>query len=58
MPKKFNVIIEKVVSLCKAEPAITAAYIFGSYAKGKGKKSSDVDVVLLLSEKKSPVSPR
>jgi len=52
MPKKFNVIREKVVSLCEAEPAITAAYIFGSYAKGKGKKSSDVDVALLLNEKK------
>ena len=52
MPKKFNVIREKVASLCEAESAITAAYIFGSYAKGKGKKSSDVDVALLLNEKK------
>ena len=52
-PKKFNIIKKKVVSLCEAESAITAAYIFGSYVKGKGKKSSDVDVALLLNEKKS-----
>ena len=58
MSQKISTIKNRVASLCKAEPAITAAYIFGSYAKGKGKKSSDVDVVLLLSEKKSPVSPR
>jgi predicted nucleotidyltransferase len=55
MQKKFSIIKKKVVSLCKAEPAIAAAYIFGSYAQGKGKKSSDVDVALLLNEKKSPV---
>ena len=52
MPKTFNVIKEKIASLCDAEPAIAAAYIFGSYAQGKGKKSSDLDVALLLSETK------
>ena len=55
MSQKINVIKKEVASLCEAEPAIAAAYIFGSYAKGKGKKSSDVDVALLLYEKKSPV---
>jgi uncharacterized protein len=52
MSQKINVIKKEVASFCEAEPAIAAAYIFGSYAKGKGKKSSDVDVALLLYEKK------
>ena len=52
MSQKISTIKTRVVSLCEAEPAITAAYIFGSYAQGKGKKSSDLDVALLLSETK------
>ena len=52
MGKKISATERRIASLCEAEPAITAAYFFGSYAKGKGKKSSDVDVALLLNEKK------
>jgi predicted nucleotidyltransferase len=52
MPKTYSIIKEKIASLCEAEPAIVAAYVFGSYSQGKGKKSSDLDVALLLSESK------
>ena len=54
MVKKISIIKEKIASLCEAEPAIAAAYVFGSYAQGKKKKSSDLDVALLLNEKKIP----
>ncbi len=50
MLKKNNTIVKKVASICKDEPAIAAAYIFGSHAKGSQKKSSDLDVALLLNE--------
>jgi len=46
-------IARKIASICKGEPAIAAAYIFGSYAKGTQKKSSDLDVALLLNETKA-----
>jgi len=52
MLKKDNTIVKKIASICKNEPAIAAAYIFGSYAKGSQKKSSDLDVALLLNETK------
>ena len=48
MAKKISTIKKRVASICKAEPAIAAAYVFGSYAQGKEKKSSDLDVALLL----------
>ena len=44
---------QKIASICKNEPSIVAAFLFGSYAKGKEKSSSDIDVALLLSETKS-----
>ena len=42
-----------IVAICENEPSIVAAFLFGSYAKGKEKPSSDIDVALLLSETKS-----
>ena len=42
-----------IVAICKNEPSIVAAFLFGSYARGKEKPSSDIDVALLLSEKKT-----
>jgi predicted nucleotidyltransferase len=44
---------KRIASICEAEPAIAAAYVFGSVAREKGKPSSDVDVALLLNEKKT-----
>ena len=44
---------QKIASICKNEPLIVAAFLFGSYAKGKEKSSSDIDVALLLSEMKT-----
>ena len=44
---------QKIASICKNEPSIVAAFLFGSYAKGKEKSSSDIDVALLLSEIKT-----
>jgi len=49
---KFTTIKKRVASICETEPAIAAAYIFGSYSKGKVKTSSDLDVALLLYETK------
>lgn len=50
MLKKNSTIKKRVASICEGEPAIAAAYVFGSYAKGKEKASSDLDVALLLNE--------
>lgn len=50
MLKKNSTIKKRVASICEGEPAIAAAYVFGSYAKGKEKESSDLDVALLLNE--------
>jgi len=44
---------QKIASICKNELSIVAAFLFGSYAKGKEKSSSDIDVALLLSEMKT-----
>ena len=44
---------QKIASICKNDPLIVAAFLFGSYAKGKEKSSSDIDVALLLSEMKT-----
>jgi predicted nucleotidyltransferase len=52
MVKKISTIKETVASICKAETAIAAACVFGSYAQGKARKSSDIDVALLLDERK------
>lgn len=49
---KYSTIKEKITSICEAEPAIAAAYVFGSYSQAKEKKSSDLDVALLLNETK------
>ncbi len=39
---------KKIASVCRDEPAILAAYLFGSFARGRAGKSSDLDVALLL----------
>ena len=52
MVKKISTIKNRVATICQAEPAIAAAYVFGSYTQGKEKKSSDLDVALLLNETK------
>ena len=49
---KYSTIKEKITSICDTEQAIEAAYLFGSYSQEKEKKSSDLDVALLLNETK------
>jgi predicted nucleotidyltransferase len=44
---------QKIASICENESSILAAFLFGSYAKGKEKPSSDIDVALLLYEMKA-----
>lgn len=44
---------QKIASICENESSIVAAFLFGSYAKGKEKPSSDIDVALLLYEMKA-----
>jgi predicted nucleotidyltransferase len=50
MQKKLAAIIKPLVSICEREPAIAAAYIFGSCAKGNEKPTSDIDLAILLDE--------
>ncbi len=42
-----------IIAVCEEQPTITAAYLFDSVALGTAKASSDVDVALLLDERKS-----
>lgn len=54
-PKKhsladLNELTRAIVSVCENEPAIAAAYLFGSYANGKQKPDSDIDVAVLLDD--------
>jgi predicted nucleotidyltransferase len=41
--------IDALVSCLAAQPDVLAAYLFGSYATGKARPESDVDVAVLLS---------
>jgi predicted nucleotidyltransferase len=41
--------IEALVNCLAAQPDVLTAYLFGSYATGKARPESDVDVALLLS---------
>lgn len=42
-----------LLPVCQDQPAIMAAYIFGSVAQGRAKSSSDVDVAVLLDDRHS-----
>lgn len=42
--------IEALVNCLAAQPDVLAAYLFGSYATGRARPESDVDVAVLLSE--------
>ena len=44
----FHELNEEIVSMCKGQREIIAAYVFGSCARGEGKKANDVDIALLL----------
>ena len=48
MISQSNQIRKTIASFCEKEHAIAAAYLFGSYAKGKQQQSSDLDIALLL----------
>jgi predicted nucleotidyltransferase len=39
---------ETITGFCAGRPEIVACYLFGSYAKGKERPGSDVDVAFLL----------
>lgn len=39
-----------IAAACVREPAVVAAYLFGSHAKGRHKRSSDLDIAILLNE--------
>ncbi len=48
LPKKVIETVEKYIAILKANNLpISAVYIFGSYAKGKERKDSDVDVAVI-----------
>ena len=48
--KSQNIDLNKVISFCKKDKTILAAYLFGSYAKNKSKPTSDLDLALLTSD--------
>ena len=50
MNKDFSRIKEIIGLICESQPAIVAAYIFGSFAKRQNKPKSDIDVAILLDE--------
>lgn len=39
---------EKIAPYCEARPEITACYLFGSYASGKNRPGSDLDLAFLV----------
>jgi len=49
----FNELEEEIVSVCKGQREIIAAHLFGSRASGEGKKTSDVDIALLLDDREA-----
>ncbi|MCP4400426.1 MAG: nucleotidyltransferase domain-containing protein [bacterium] len=51
--KALKEIRSVIIAVCEEQPAIMAAYLFGSVALGTAKASSDVDVALLLDDRKS-----
>jgi len=55
--KDFSEIGQIVSSACSGQPAVMAAYIFGSAAKRGTKKAKDVDVAVLLNETDSQSFP-
>ena len=44
---------KEIISVCKNRREIIAAYLFGSRAGGEGKKTSDVDIALLLDDREA-----
>lgn len=51
MDEKIDNTITKYLKLIKKEfPKIESAYLFGSYAKGKSTKDSDIDIAVIFSE--------
>lgn len=39
--------LERVVAVCRAQPEVRAAYVFGSYAVGRVGPTSDLDVLVV-----------
>ena len=47
-----NRLIEKIQSYFSDEKDVVAVYLFGSYAQGKARRTSDVDIDIGIFEKK------
>ena len=50
LPKKIDRFIKDYIKVLKKDIPINKVILYGSYAKGKAKKGSDVDIVI-ISEK-------
>ena len=48
-----NALIEKIQSYFLTENEVVAVYLFGSYALGKARRTSDVDIGILLNSNNS-----
>jgi predicted nucleotidyltransferase len=49
-----DILKEQLAAVCREHEVIIAAYLFGSHGKGSQRPSSDVDVAVLLDEKRGP----
>lgn len=50
LPKKINKAVKDYIKVLKKDIPVKRVILYGSYAKGKAKKDSDVDIVI-ISEK-------
>ena len=48
MTKPLSEIKTCIAQLCQSQPAIMAAYLFGSVATGQARQDSDIDIAVLL----------
>ncbi|MDA2922835.1 nucleotidyltransferase domain-containing protein [Patescibacteria group bacterium AH-259-L07] len=47
LPQKINKAIKEYIEVLKKDIPIQKVIIYGSYAKGKGRKGSDIDLVIV-----------
>jgi len=50
-------ITDTISSVCSEYPSVTAAYLFGSVAKGRSRNPNDIDVAVLLDKRENPICP-
>lgn len=49
---KMDKDLERIIHYCKAREEVSALYLFGSLAEGRGMRGSDIDLAVLIDERK------